>query len=97
METIINITNGLHVIAIVAIVLLVVLVRRGGSDERAQYMGYKLYSFLFTFMLVGLSLIILVTGWYPVEYTMLRVYITTLFSLNVFVGIIYWLYLKQKM
>jgi ABC-type proline/glycine betaine transport system permease subunit len=97
METLINITNGLTAFAFFAFVILVVLVKKEGKDERAQYMGYKLFSFLFTFLLGGLALIIFVTGWKPIDYTLLRVCITTLMSLNIFVGLGYWLYIRKKM
>jgi ABC-type proline/glycine betaine transport system permease subunit len=95
METLIIITNGLSAFAFFAFVILVVLIKKEGKDERAQYMSYKLFSFLFTFLLAGLGLIIFVTGWKTIDYTLLRVAITTLMSLNIFVGLGYWIYISK--
>ncbi len=96
METVISVTNGLAALAFFAVIALVLLIKREGRDERAQYMGYKLFSFLFTFLLGGLAVIIVATGWKPVDYTLLRVCITTLMSLNIFVGLGYWLYIRKR-
>lgn len=52
-----------------------------------------IFRFLFTFLLTGLALIIVVTGWRTLDYTQLRVSITTLFSLNILAGLGYWIYL----
>jgi hypothetical protein len=95
METIINITNGLTVLSFIAFLILMILVKKEGKDERSQFMGYKLFRFLFTFLLAGLALIIVVTGWRTLDYTQLRVSITTLFSLNILTGLGYWIYLSK--
>ena len=58
-------------------------------------MGYRLFSFLFTFLLGGLTLILVYTGWKEVDYTQLRVSITTLMSLNILLGLGYWVYLSK--
>lgn len=96
METLINITNGLTGFAFLAFLVLLVLVNKEGKDERAVYMGYKLFAFLFVFLLAGLSLIIFITGWQPIEYILLRVYITSLMSLTIFAGLLYWLFIRKK-
>ncbi|WP_042416774.1 hypothetical protein [Geomicrobium sp. JCM 19038] len=96
METLINITNGLTAFALFAFVILVILMKKEGKDERAQYLGYKLFSFLFTFLMGGLALIIFITGWEPIDYILLRVCITTLMSLNIFIGLGYWIYISKK-
>ncbi|WP_297990254.1 hypothetical protein [Anoxybacillus sp.] len=95
MGTFVHFTNGLTVLALAAFLVLIFLIKREGKDERTQYMVYKLFSFLFTFLLIGLSLIIIVTGWKAMDYTLLRVSITTLMSLNIFVGLVYWIYLSK--
>lgn len=95
MEMFINLTNGLTVLAFFAFLVLIFLIKKEGKDERTQYMGYKLFSFLFTFLLIGLALIIAVTGWKTIDYTLLRVSITTLMSLNILVGLGYWIYLSK--
>ena len=96
METLITITNGLTVIAFFMFLGLVFLVTKEGKDERAILLGYKLFSFLFIFLLCGLSLIIFYTGWKTLDYVSLRVYITTLMSLTIFAGFFYWLILRKK-
>ncbi|WP_156877753.1 hypothetical protein [Shimazuella kribbensis] len=96
METLITITNGLSAFAFFAMIVFVILVMKEGKDERAQLMGYRLYRLLFTFLLGGLALIIFVTGWKEFDYTLLRVCITTLFSLTIFVGLGYWILLRKK-
>ncbi|AXM88216.1 MULTISPECIES: hypothetical protein [Anoxybacillus] len=95
MGTFVHFTNILAVLALAAFLVLIFLIKREGNDERTQYMVYKLFSFLFTFLLIGLSLIIIVTGWKTIDYTLLRVSITTLMSLNIFVGLVYWIYLSK--
>ncbi|MBE2914362.1 hypothetical protein [Anoxybacillus flavithermus] len=90
-----NLYNILAVLALAAFLVLIFLIKREGNDERTQYMVYKLFSFLFTFLLIGLSLIIIVTGWKTIDYTLLRVSITILMSLNIFVGLVYWIYLSK--
>lgn len=97
METLINITNGLTAFAFFAFVILVILMKKEGKDERAQYLGYKLFSFLFTFLLGGSALIIFITAWKPMDYALLRICITTLISLNLLVGLGYWFYISKKM
>lgn len=96
METIITVTNGLTVIAFFVFVGLVILVAKEGKDERAIFLGYKLFSFLFTFLLGGLALIIFFTGWNTLDYVTLRVCITTLMSLTIVVALGYWLILRHK-
>ncbi len=96
METIITLTNVLTGIAFFVFLGLVILVAKEGKDERATLLGYKLFSFLFVFLLGGLSIIILYTGWKSLDYTMLRVCITTLMSLTIFVGLFYWLIIRKK-
>lgn len=96
MDTIITLTNGLTGIAFFILVGLIILVAREGKDERAALLGYKLFSFLFVFLLGGLSLIILYTGWRTLDYELLRVCMTTLMSLTVVVGFVYWLILRRK-
>lgn len=96
MDTLITITNGLAVAAFIAFLIMVALVRREGKDERSQFMGHKLFSFLFTFLFGGLALIIVVTGWRTLDYAQLRVCITTLMSLNILVGLGYWIYLSKR-
>jgi hypothetical protein len=91
----IQVSNGLTVLAFVAFLALIYLVKKEGKDERTQYMGYKLFSFLFAFLLCGLVLIIFVTGWKTIDYTTLRVCITSLMSLNIFVGLGYWIFLSK--
>lgn len=95
-ETLINATNGLTALAFFAFVILVILIKKEGKDERAQYLGYRLFSFLFTFLLGGLALILFVTAWNPLDYISLRMSITTLMSLNIFVGLGYWIYMSKK-
>lgn len=95
-ETVIAVTNGLAGFAFFAFLGLVVLVAKEGKDERAQFLGYKLFSFLFVFLFGCLSLIIFYTGWVSVEYEVLRVAITTLSSLTIFSGLIYWLIIRKK-
>ncbi|WP_280770375.1 hypothetical protein [Salipaludibacillus daqingensis] len=96
MEMLINVTNGITVVAFFAFLVLIFLVRREGKDERTQYMGYKLFRFLFTFLLGGLALIIFITGGQTVDYTLLRVSLTSLMSLTILVGLGYWLYISKK-
>ncbi|MEK0314527.1 hypothetical protein [Cohnella sp. 56] len=96
MELLTDITNGVSLIALFGVIVLSVLVKKEGTDERARFMGFKLFSFLFTFQLAGLSLIILVTGWNDIGYTWLRICITSLFSLTILVGLGYWIYLGKK-
>ncbi|MFC4560179.1 hypothetical protein ACFO3D_18645 [Virgibacillus kekensis] len=96
MDLLITITNGLTVVALVAFLILMGLVKKEGRDERSQYMGYKLFSFLFTFLLGGLALIIFVTSWKTIDYTLLRICITTLMSLNLLAGLGYWIYITKK-
>jgi hypothetical protein len=96
METIITVTNGLSVLSLLAFIFLGFLMKKEGKDERAQFMAYKLFSFLFTFLLGGLALIIFVTGWKTIDYTLLRVCITTLMSLTIFAGLGYWMYIRRS-
>ncbi|MGA8943792.1 MAG: hypothetical protein WB502_13935 [Thermoactinomyces sp.] len=96
METAIMITNGLSGFAFFAFLGLVVMIAREGKDERARFLGYKLFNFLFVFLFGGLSIIIFYTGWVDVEYKVLRVSITTLFSLTIFSGLIYWMAIRKK-
>lgn len=96
METIITVTNGLSGIAFFVFLGLVILVAKEGKDERSTFLGYKLFSFLFVFLLGGLSLIIFYTGWRTLDYVMLRVCITTLMSLTIFAGLSYWLIIRNK-
>jgi hypothetical protein len=95
MDLVLNITNGLAVFAFLAFLILVFLIKMEGKDERTQFMGYKLFSFLFTFLLGGLSLIIFITAWKELSYIQLRVCITTLMSLNLLLGLGYWIYLSK--
>jgi len=95
-ELLINITNGVSIMALVGVIVLAILIKKEGTDERARFMGYKLFSYLFTFLLAGLSLIILVTGWNAIGYALLRICITSLFSLTILVGLGYWIYLSKK-
>ncbi|MCH5585211.1 hypothetical protein MK805_09545 [Shimazuella sp. AN120528] len=97
MGTIITITNGLAVFAFLALIVLVILISKEGKDERAQLMGYKLFRFLLVFLWVGLALVIFVTGWKTIDYTQLRVCITTLMSLTIILGLGYWVYLSKKL
>lgn len=92
----ITITNGLTVVAFLVFLLFVYFIAKEGNDERATFLKFKLFSFLFTFLLSGLALIILYTGWVPLNYVMLRVSITSLMSLTVIVGFLYWLILRKK-
>jgi hypothetical protein len=96
LEVLTNITNGVSIMALVGIIVLTVLIKKEGSDERSRFMGYKLFGFLFTFQLAGLSLIILVTGWNAIGYDLLRICITSLFSLTFLVGLGYWIFLSKK-
>lgn len=96
MEILIIITNGLSVLSLIALLIILLMVTKEGNDERTHFMGYKLFSFLFFFLLAGISLIILITGWKTISYTLLRVSITTLFSLTIFAGLGFWLYLNKK-
>ncbi|WLR51892.1 hypothetical protein LC040_02990 [Bacillus tianshenii] len=96
METYISISNGLTAFAFFAFIILLFLVKREGKDERAQYMGYKLLGLLYTFLFGGLSILIFVTGWETVSYTMLRVSLSMLLSLHIFLGLGYWVYLTRK-
>lgn len=96
MTTIINITNGLSVFSLLALITLIALTSKEGRDERAQLMSYKLTSFLFIFLLGGLALVILVTGWITIDYVQLRVYITALMSLTIIMGLGYWIYISKK-
>lgn len=59
-------------------------------------MEYKLFRFLFVFMLAGLALIMFMTGLKPIDYTLLRVCITTLMSLTVIIGLVFWGLIKRK-
>jgi hypothetical protein len=93
----INISNGLAVLAFIALIGLVILIKNAGNDERTQFMGYKLFSFLYTFLLCGLALIIFITAWIPFDYVMLRVCITSLMSLNILIGLGYWIYISKKL
>ncbi|WP_409297017.1 hypothetical protein V1498_04000 [Peribacillus sp. SCS-26] len=95
MERIIYVTNGLSVLAFAAFLVLIFLFKKEGRDERARYMGYRLFSFLFAFLLGGLSLIIFITGTEAFTYIQLRVSITALMSLNLLAGLGYWLYLRK--
>ena len=96
MELFITITNGLSVLALAALVVFVILIKKEGNDERTQYMEFKLLRFLYIFLLGGLSLIIFVTGWKTIDYRLLRVCITSLMSLNIFVGLGYWIYISKN-
>ncbi|ALX48799.1 hypothetical protein [Lentibacillus amyloliquefaciens] len=96
MQTLISLTNGLSVVALLAFIILVAMVSKEGQDERAQYMGYKLYSFLFTLLFIGLSLIVFITGWQSIDYVLLRVFITTLMSITIVVGLVYWLIIRRN-
>lgn len=96
MNIIVNATNVIGVLAFIVFVILTVFMAKEGHDERTQYMKYKLYSFLFTCLLLGLSLVLFITAWFDTNYTMLRVSITTLFSLVIIIGGLYWSYLTQK-
>lgn len=96
MELLIRITNGLAVVAFLAFLAMTVLVKKEGRDERTQYMGHKLFSFLFAFLFGGLALIIVVTSWRTLNFTLLRVLITSLMSLSILLGLGYWLYLVRK-
>ncbi|MFC3885486.1 hypothetical protein ACFOU2_19230 [Bacillus songklensis] len=96
METIITVTNGLTAIAFFIFVGLVILVAKEGRDERATLLGYKLFNFLFIFLFGGLSLIVFYTGWNTLDYTTLRVCITTLMSLTIFAALFYWLIIRNK-
>ncbi len=96
METVIAVTNGLAGFAFFAFLGLAVMVAKEGKDERAQFLGYKLFSFLFVFLFGCLALIIFYTGWVNVEYEVLRVAITTSLSLTIFSGLIYWLVIRKK-
>jgi len=97
MDFLITVSNGLTVLAFFAFLIISVFVKREGKDERSQMMGYKLMSFLFTFLFGGLALIIFVTGWFDIDYTLLRVSISLLLSLTVLMGSIYWFSLKRVM
>jgi hypothetical protein len=97
METFITISNGLAAFSFLALVILIVLVSKEGKDERAQLMGYRLFRFLFVFLWSGLALIILVTGWKAIDYTQLRVYISTVLSLTIILGLGFWIYLRKKL
>ncbi|MBB6675358.1 hypothetical protein [Cohnella nanjingensis] len=96
METVLTITNGLSGIAFLACIGLVILVAKEGQDERARLLGYKLFSFLFVFLIGGLSLIICYTGWKTIDYVILRICMTTLMSLTIFVGLFYWMIIRKK-
>ncbi|KHF29440.1 hypothetical protein LR68_01801 [Anoxybacillus sp. BCO1] len=92
----VNLTNGLSVLAFLAFLVLIFFIKKEGKDERAQYIGYKFFSFLFTFLSIGLGLIVAVTGWKNIDYTLLRGSITTLISLTILIGLGYWIYLSKK-
>jgi hypothetical protein len=92
----ITITNGLSALAFFASIVFVVLVMKEGKDERAQLMGYRLFRLLFVFLWGGLAIVILVTGWKPFDYILLRVCISTLLSLTIFLGLGYWVLLRRK-
>jgi hypothetical protein len=96
MDTIITYTNGLAAVSFFVFVGLIILVTKEGKDERATLLGYKLFSFLFVFLLCGLSLIIFFTGWKTIDYVMLRVCITTLMSLTILAGSFYWIIIRRK-
>lgn len=95
METLISITNNLSVFALLAFVALIVLAAKEGNDERASLLGYKLFRFLFVFLLSGLSLIIFYTGWVTIDYVLLRVCLTTLMSVTMFAALIYWMIIRR--
>lgn len=96
MEKIIMFTNSMTITAFFAVIGLVLSVAKEGKDERAVLMAYRLFRFLFVFLLGLLSLIILYTSWEPLDYVSLRVCLTTSMSLTVFVGIVYWQIIRKK-
>ncbi|SFG61513.1 hypothetical protein [Sporolactobacillus nakayamae] len=96
MEKIIMFTNSLTIAAFFAVIGLVLSVAKEGKDERAVFMAYQLFRFLFVFLLGLLSLIILYTSWRTLNYVFLRICLTTSLSLTVFAGLVYWQIIRKK-
>lgn len=96
MGFLVSITNGLTMLALLGLVALIMLMKREGNDERTHYMWYRMFRFLFVFLWFGLALLILVTAWKTIDYALLRVCITSLSSLTIFVGLGYWIYISNS-
>jgi hypothetical protein len=95
-ETWIPFLNAISSITFLVFIVLMIIMKREGDDERAQAMQYRLFRFSFFFVMAGLSFLILISGWIEMTYTTFRSLTTTMFSLTLISALCYWLYLQRK-
>ncbi|MFU8691680.1 hypothetical protein ACNA6I_17735 [Rossellomorea sp. FS2] len=87
--------NGLVVVSFFAFFILMISMAKEGKDERTLLISNKLFRGLYSFIIMGLALMLFTNGWTELDFSTFKTLLSLLLSLHLFFGLGYWFYLLK--
>ncbi|GLI84823.1 hypothetical protein ANABIO32_25400 [Rossellomorea marisflavi] len=88
--------NGLAGLSFFSFFILMISMTKEGNDERTLLISNKLFKGLYSFIIVGLALILVINVRIEINFNDFKSLLKLLLSLHLFFGLGYWFYLLKR-